>query len=199
MRVTLSALLALAFSATAAMGQAANGERVLSPDHTTVVYVRSSSAGDGATCPAPPHADEIWQSRIDGSAAHVLVRGRTGSGPQDQLCGFYALQFSSDGKRLLFISEAWATSGALHEYDFTTGKERFVMPANDVVVLNFCDGENRDRLIVDQHRYYEFVLGSFDWYWLYSADGRTEIGAVGEINDRNALIAAARDDYRCRK
>jgi hypothetical protein len=43
------------------------------------------------------------------------------------------------------------------------------MDANDVIVLNDCKKpENRDNLVVNQHRYF-IVGGGYDWYWLFDS------------------------------
>ena len=46
-------------------------------------------------------------------------------------------------------------SAALHRYDTLTKVRSFVIDANDVIVLNDCKrAENRDSLVVLQHRYF---------------------------------------------
>ena len=65
------------------------------------------------------------------------MKGR-GGGPAHQLCDFKSKQFSFDGRRLYFLTPAWATSDALHTFDMRASEEDFLLPANDVLVLNFC-------------------------------------------------------------
>jgi hypothetical protein len=64
------------------------------------------------------------------------------------------------------------------------------MPANDVIVLSWCKGQDsRDNLVVQQHRYF-VVAGSYDWYWLYDRTGKKEKGPVGEYDSEEALREA---------
>jgi hypothetical protein len=75
------------------------------------------------------------------------LKGR-GGGPEHQFCDFKRKQFSSDGRRLYYLTPAWATSDALHAFDMRAGEENFLLPANDVLVLNFCRSKYKDHLIV---------------------------------------------------
>ena len=92
------------------------------------------------------------------------------------LAAFQALQFSTNGKLVYFISPQWATSGAVHVVDTTNRKERYLFPGNDIRVV--AGGEYKDCLLVQQHRYF-IGGGAYDWYWLFRTDGK-EIGPVGE-------------------
>src|ERR1700712_4593065 len=122
---------------------------------------------------------ELWTVGSDGKGARKLLGLRTALDVHNTLCAFNSTQFSSNGQLLYFETPAWATSGALHVYDFKTGKERFFLASNGAQVLNMCgDKKYRDDLIVSQHRYFVFA-GSYDWLWLFSPDGK-EIGPVGE-------------------
>jgi hypothetical protein len=91
------------------------------------------------------------------------------------------------------IAPGWTTSGALHVYDFGKQSVSFVAAANSVIVLNFCSGEHRDQLVLNQHRYF-IGGGSYDWYWLFDRDGRKEIGPVGDDSEKlESIIEKARD------
>ena len=120
--------------------------------------------------------------RTDGSGVRLLVRESEGV-PGDNwaatvITHFDRKQFSSDGRYVFFQTPAWVTSGALHVYDFLTGRIRYIAPANDVRVLSDCENnEYRDLLVVSQHRYF-VAGGSYDWYWLIDAKGQ-EVGPVG--------------------
>ena len=72
--------------------------------------------------------------------------------------------------------------------------ERFLLPATDFLVLNFCKNEHKDDLAVRSHRYFVFG-GNYDWYWLFDRSGKKELGPLGEFDDRNALIKIARDEW----
>jgi len=169
---------------------------VLSPDGRMVFYTRRAAGErDEQFCSRPPKADELRQVGIDGKDDKLLLSGRWGD-PESQLCDFSNKQFSRDGRRLYFMSPGWATSGALHVYDLRTRDERYLLPANDFVVLSYCANEHKDDLAVLSHRYFVFG-GSYDWYWLYDASGKKELGPLGEFAHRNDLTKAARDEW-CR-
>ena len=170
-----------------------DAESALSPDGKTVVFTRvgnPKSSGMQGDCKSGAQADELRRVRIDGTGDELLVRGQEGKDPKDSICEFRRKQFSSDGRLLYSLSPAWATSGALYVYDTRDKKLSFVMPANDVIVLNWCKGqESRDNLVVQQHRYF-VVAGSYDWYWLYDRTGKKEKGPVGEYDSEEAVREA---------
>lgn len=170
-----------------------DSEPVLSPDGKWVAFTRSGSpsfAGAQGDCKSGAQADQLRRIQTDGTDERVLVQGQQGQTPQQSLCEFGHKQFNSDGRYLYFLSPAWATSGALHAYDTRDQSLHFVLPANDVIVLNSCESDRyRDSLVVQQHRYF-VVGGSFDWYWLYDRNGRTEIGPVGEYEGEQGVREA---------
>jgi WD40-like Beta Propeller Repeat len=169
---------------------------VLSPDGRLAIYTRKAAGDrDEQFCSGPPKADELRQVGIDGKDDKLLLSGRRND-PESQLCGFSNKQFSRDGRRLYFMSPGWATSGALHVYDLRTRDERYLVPANDFLVLSYCANEHKDDLAVLSHRYFVFG-GSYDWYWLYDSSGKKELGPLGEFAHRDDLIKAARDEW-CR-
>ena len=129
-------------------------EPVLSPDGTFVVYTRlahppgTDGADQGPDCGQSATLDSIRMIKVDGSGDSEIVKGRAADEPQAELCDFQAKQFSADGSRLFFLSAAWATSGAVHVYDFAQHSQRFVLPGNDLIVLSFCKDDHRDALAV---------------------------------------------------
>ncbi len=172
-----------------------DADPVLAPDGAYVVYTRQ---GRGRTvhgydtsqlCSTEPRPDELRQIAVDGSDDKLLLRGRKGS-PEHQLCDFRNKQFSSDGRRLYFLTPGWATSGALHVIDMRDGDERFVMPANDALVLSFCPNKYKDDLAVLAHRYF-LLGGSYDWYWLYDTTGKKELGPLGEFDNPDDMVRQA--------
>jgi hypothetical protein len=203
MRLVLSIVAALAFSgaADAATVGAVHGNivlngkpitggghdsaPVLSPDGKRIVFVRAGGVKPIEGCAADTStatADELWTVGSDGKNAHALLSVHTVQDVTKTICAFNNPQFSSNGQLLYFDTPAWATSGALHVYDFRTGKERFLLASNGTQVLSACaDKQYRDDLIVAQHRYFVFG-GSYDWLWLFGPDGK-EIGAIGENDD----------------
>lgn len=171
---------------------------VLTPDGKSVLYTRKGrrAAGDDApSCVSGEGADELRRVRLDGSRDELVLQGHAGNEPQGQLCDFGGKQFSSDGRRFYFLSPAWATSAAVHVLDVATGKARYVLAGNDLIVINTCKGQHRDRLIVRQHRYLQFG-GSFDWWWLFEPTGK-EIGPVGEHESPEAVRTMLRDSGQC--
>jgi|SRR5208282_6165992 len=174
-------------------------EPVLSPSGTFVVFTRQGRGRSvqgydlDQVCTTSPKPDELRQVNVDGSGDKLLLNGRKGD-PQDQLCDFRSKQFSSDGQRLYFLSPGWTTSGTLHVYDMRTRDERFVLPANDLLVLNFCADKYKDDLVVLAHRYFLFG-GSYDWYWLYDSSGKKELGPLGEFANPDDMVKAAHEEW----
>ena len=150
---------------------------LLAPDGKWIVFVRSV---DGTPIPSGSDDDgkpaELWQIRIDGKEPTRLARTRPAGKPENIIAAFDNLQFSADGRLVYFVSPAWTTSGAVHVVDTTNGKERYLLPGNDLEVIH--SGEYRDHLLVNQHRYF-LGGGSYDWFWLFRPDGK-EVGPVGE-------------------
>jgi hypothetical protein len=169
---------------------------VLSPNGASVVYTRQGRGRSPRTyefnqvCPTEPRPDQLRRINVDGSSDQVLLMGRKGE-PARQLCDFRSTQFSSDGRRLYFLTPAWAASGALHVYDMRAGEEHFLMPAKGILVLSFCPNRYKDRLVVLSRRYF-MLGGSYDWYWLYDPTGKKELGPLGQFNNPEDMIRHAR-------
>jgi len=168
---------------------------VLAPGRTIVVYTRQGRGRGGRgydvsqVCITNPRPDELRQINVDGTGDKLLLTGRKGD-PDEQLCDFRNKQFSSDGRRLYFLTPGWPMSGALHVFDMRTGDHRFVMPANDILVLNFCANKYKDDLAVLSHR--NFLLGgSYDWYWLYDSTGKKELGPLGPFDNPDDMARQA--------
>lgn len=151
---------------------------LLAPDRKWVVFVRATKGKPILTGNNPDGEPptELWQIRVDRKEPTLLVRPRDSEEPKEIIAGFDDIQFSSDGKLVYFLTPAWATSAALHVVDTTTGKERFLLPGNQLEVMHA--GKYRDHLLVNQHRYF-VGPGSYDWFWLFTPDGK-EVGPVGE-------------------
>jgi dipeptidyl aminopeptidase/acylaminoacyl peptidase len=150
---------------------------LLAPDGKWIAFVR---AIDGKPIPSGSDDDgqpaELWQIRVDGKEPTRLVRTRPAEKPENIIAGFENLQFSADGRLVYFVTPAWTTSGAVHVVDTTNGKERYLLPGNDLEVIH--SGEYRDHLLVSQHRYF-IGGGSYDWFYLFTPQGK-EVGPVGE-------------------
>ena len=118
--------------------------------------------------------------------ATLLVRPRESDDMRTILAGFAKPQFSADGRYVFFLSDAWATSAALHVVDTTNGKEHFICPAWDFAIVGA--GEYRGCLLEFQHRYY-VGGGAYESYWLFGPDGK-EIGPVSEDTADSDLAPA---------
>jgi hypothetical protein len=171
-------------------------DAALSPDKRFVVFTRGDGKpppDDPSECRSGAAADQLRRIDVDGSNERLLLTAHNGAKPPQQLCRFEEKQFSSDGRRLYFLSPGWTTSAALHVHDFESKAVHFVAPANAVIVLNFCTGKHRDALILNQHRYF-LGGGSYDWYWLFDASGTKEIGPVADDGaKREEVVEKARD------
>jgi hypothetical protein len=172
---------------------------VLSPDGSYVVYTRQGRGRSvpgydlGQFCVDTPKSDQLRAVNTDGTNDRLLLEGRKGEADA-QLCDFRSKQFSADGKRLYFLTPGWTTTGALHVYALRAREQHFVLPANDLLLLNFCSGRYQDDLVVEQHRYFAFG-GSYDWYWLYDAAGKKELGPIGHFDSPDAVSKAAHEDW----
>jgi hypothetical protein len=167
-----------------------DGDPVLTPDGKRLVFARTVGKPLTSCSASGAETDnvELWTANADGSGAHKLLGIRPEDDLHKALCGFQGMQFSSKGNLLYFETPAWATSGAIHVYDFRAGKEHFVVDGDDVMVLAKCaEPDFRDKLIVTQHKYFVFG-GSYDWPWLISPEGKN-LGLIGGDNvDLKAVI-----------
>jgi hypothetical protein len=173
-----------------------DADPVLSPSGTFVVYTRQGRgrtvhrAAVSPPCTIDPKPDELRQINVDGTGDKALLTGRKGDA-EHQLCEFRGKQFSSDGKRLYFLTPGGPASGALHVYGMQGGDERFVLPANNLLVLSFCPDKYKDDLVVLSRR--GFLLGgSYDWYWLFDPAGKKELGPLGPFDNPDDMVRQAR-------
>jgi len=165
-----------------------DSEPALSPDGKWIVFIRTIPGKKMSTGAGDADANELWQIRAGGKEPTLLVRSKDSDKMETILAGLSKPQFSKNGRLVYFLSEAWATSGALHVVDTTNSKEHFVCPGLEFEVVP--SGEYRDCLLVAQHRYF-IGGGSYDWFWLLRPDGK-EIGPVGE-NTENFKATYERD------
>jgi hypothetical protein len=168
---------------------------VLAPNGSVIVYTRQGRGRSvhgydvSQVCMTDPRPDELRQINADGTGDKLLLKGQKGD-PDEQLCDFKSKQFSSDGRRLYFLTPGSDSSGALHVFDMHSGDDHFVITANDLVVLNFCPNKYKDDLVVLQRR--DFLLGgSYNWYWLYDSTGKKELGPLGEFDNPDDMVRQA--------
>mgnify|MGYP002401135919 CR=1 FL=1 len=172
---------------------------VLAPSGTFVVFTRQGRGRSarayslGQPCMTSPKPDELRQVNVDGSGDRLLLSGRKGE-PQEQLCDFRSKQFNSDGQRLYFLTPGWMTLAALHVYDMRAREDHFVLPATDLLVLSFCANKYKDDLAVRSRRDFLFG-GSYDWYWLYDATGKKELGPIGPFDNPDDIVKLAHDEW----
>jgi WD40-like Beta Propeller Repeat len=148
----------------------------LSPDGRTIAFIRGTPGDSVDTVLGREEGTSLWIIGVDGRGARMLVRGRSSETPCQALAMLQSPRFSPDGRRIYVLSEAWATSWAVHAVEVSTGAERFIAPGNSLEVVP--TGVYAGHLVVSQHRYF-LAGGSYDWYWLVTPEGR-EVGAVGE-------------------
>lgn len=200
MRIPLLILLAavLTGTANAAAVEAVNGnivlggktithgghdlDPVLSPDGKRLVFLRLGDGRPLEDCAPDAMTSKplaLWSINANGSGAKKLLALKSDADVRKTVCAFDSMQFSSNGQLLYFSTPAWATSGAIHVYDFRSGRERFFLAGNGLKVLSGCKNPKyRDDLIVEQHRYFVFS-GSYDWSFLFTPAGK-EVGPVGD-------------------
>ncbi|HEY4944386.1 MAG TPA: hypothetical protein VII56_23360 [Rhizomicrobium sp.] len=210
MRVLLFILLAavLTGTANAATVEAVNGnvvlggktithgghdlDPVLSPDGKRLVFLRRTAGRPLEDCAADATTSkplELWSINADGSGAKKLLALKSDADVRKTVCAFDSMQFSSNGQLLYFSAPAWATSGAIHVYDFRSGREHFLLAGDGLKVLSDCKNPKyRDDLIVGQHRYFLFE-GSYDWTFVFTPAGK-EVGPLGDGDYTSALADA---------
>ncbi len=153
-------------------------EASVSPDGRWVAFIRAyPESGAGRT-----ERTELRVVASAGGVERVLARSGEACGENPRLDGLAHPQFLGDSRRIVFESRFVVTSDSVQRVTTDGGACRYVAAANDVQVVR--DGEYRDALILSQHRYF-LGGGSYDWYWLFDAEGRE----VGPIGDDEAAVA----------
>jgi hypothetical protein len=156
-----------------------DSDPLMAPDGRTGYFVRTipdpeaSKQWDG-------EATQILSIKIPDGQTRVLLNSAGAIKPEENLRGFANLLLSPNGRTLLFISAAWATSGAVHALDLTTGAVSYICPGNEILLVP--NGEYRGYLVVEKHKYM-VGGGSHDYYWLVTPEGK-ELGMFGETRQQ---------------
>ena len=153
---------------------------LLSPDKHHVVFLRKSAKQLPKQCQGlieDKNGHQIWVVNTQEQKPRLLVNQNfTCDKASIMVLDPLDLTFSPDSKTLYFLTYAWTTSAALHSVNLNDGQERYLVPANSLHVVK--KGEYKGSLILNQHRYF-IGGGSYDWYWLFSPEGK-EVGPLGE-------------------
>ena len=153
-----------------------NFSRILSPDKKWIVFVKKSHRIIPNDCAdlantGSNHANEIWIYNLKTKNKRLLVADNFSCGhPYKEIIDPNNLQFSPDSKTLYFITSARPTSGAIHSVDIDGKNLRFVTDGNEYHVV--YNGHYKGDLIVNQHRYRLHPMGSYDWDWLFTPQGK---------------------------
>ena len=170
---------------------AAPSASVRSQDGARVFPVRSRDGlWEAFVRLGPPR--ELWLASVqDGSERRLLTESEADE-PQRNLVGFAGLQFSPDGRTLYFLTEAWATSAALHALDLQTLNERFVIDAVGLLVI--MSGKYAGHLFVQRHQYKDFPGEGFHAYqWCGVVDSRGKTVRTLDTDERLCPDHAPKD------
>jgi hypothetical protein len=141
-------------------------EAVLSPDGKMIAALRTTfepkREEDG------PRTNELWIADIPGKNTRRIAPHQ-GTKPQEEFLSLRDLVFSADGSKIYLIADAWATSGAIHEVDAKTGKERFVTDGNSLLVAK--NGPFRGMLLISKHEYLSGGGSKDPYYIIQPTDG----------------------------
>jgi len=153
-----------------------NFSRILSPDKKWVAYLKKSHHIIPTICAdlantGSNYGNEIWIYNLQTKTKRLLVADNFSCNhPYKEIIDPKNLQFSPDSKTLYFITSARPTSGAIHSVDVDGKNLRFVTDGNEYHVVN--SGHYKGDLIVNQHRYRLHPMGSYDWDWLFTPQGK---------------------------
>ena len=156
---------------------------ILSPNKKSIVFIRAGTNIIPKPCrdfanTSTTYGEQIWIIDIKHKKERLLVNNDFScKQPKKMIVAPHQLTFSPDSQTLYFLTSAWATSGAVHAVSIVDGQQHYILPANSLKII--LSGEYKGDLILNQHRYF-IGGGSYDWYWLFTPDGRTEVGPLGE-------------------
>jgi hypothetical protein len=159
-----------------------DGSPILSPNKKLVAFIRTGHQIIPQKCLdfsdiSSKFGNQIWIYNIANKTERLLVDNNFScNNPQKRIVDPQQLHFSPNSRTLYFVTSAWAVSGAVHAINVDGTNYRYIQPANELEVIT--SGDYQGYLALQQHRYF-IGGGSYDWYWLFTPDGK-EIGPLGE-------------------
>lgn len=155
---------------------------ILSPNKKLIAFIRTGHQIIPPNCLdfsdiSSKYGNQIWIYNIVNKTERLLVDNNFSCNkPKKRIVDPQQLHFSPNSRTLYFVTSAWAVSGAVHAINVDGTNYRYIQPANELEVIK--SGDYQGYLALQQHRYF-IGGGSYDWYWLFTPDGK-EIGPIGE-------------------
>ncbi|MBU3130177.1 Ig-like domain-containing protein [Clostridium tagluense] len=138
----------------------------------------STGAGDAPN-------NELWVKYSDGKE-ELLVASMDAEDVKDIIAGIFNPQLTQDKKKIYFMTEAWATSAAIHVVEIKSKNQQFVCSGNYLKIIE--KGQYSGKLIVNQHRYYGAPnYGAYDNYYIVDENGKQ----IEDLGDDPAVL----DEY----
>ncbi|MBZ9626070.1 Ig-like domain-containing protein [Clostridium sp. FP2] len=138
----------------------------------------STGAGDALN-------NELWVKYSDGKE-ELLVESMDAEDIKDIIAGIFNPQLTQDKKKIYFMTEAWATSAAIHVVEIKSKNQQFVCSGNYLKIIE--KGQYSGKLIVNQHRYSDDPnLGAYDNYYIVDENGKQ----IEDLGDDPAVL----DEY----
>ncbi len=159
----------------------ADAEPSLSPDGSTVIFVRD--IGDVADPNSPSGKEitsktQIWTITLSTREARMVANSPV-TIDKRSFYHFVSPQLSPDNTKAYFSVYFAATSGAVLRVDIRSGDVSFFTTATEFAVVP--RGRYKGDLIVRQRR--AISSGGYSyWFWLFDANGR-EIRFIGKTED----------------
>jgi len=132
---------------------------------------------------------ELWRVKTDGTGAVMLFRSENAAidGPDPEYATAFInnIQFSPRGDKVYFEASQWVTSDALYVMNADGSGIKMLGPGNDTkIILSARTFEDREPsykgfIVTAQHRYF-FYGGSYDWYYLFTPDMKSEVAPLGD-------------------
>lgn len=156
----------------------------LSLDNKVIAFIRRSNIIIPEKCgcisyTGSDYTNQVWLYDIKTQKEKLLVKNNLlCDEPEKMIIDPNNLQFSPNSKTLYFTVSARPTSGALRAINIDGTNLRYLASANSYKVI--YSGKYKNRLIIQQHRYFS-QGGSYDWYWLYTLQGK-QIKTLGPMD-----------------